>query len=114
VVSPVAAGWRDRTEWHDVARSHQLFPDGTDAGCRSCIVDGIQISSGCTLGKGNLTVQPDHVPKALFSTDEGKCLEIILKETIREEIDTTVTEENIVGYSEKMFDKSNEELFEVL
>ena len=80
----------------------------------SCIVDGIQMSSGCTLGKGNLTVQSDHVPKALFSTDEGKCLEIILKEAIQEEIDTKVNDENIIEYSEKMFDKSDEELFEIL
>lgn len=80
----------------------------------SCIVDGIQISSGCTLGKGNLIVKSDCIPKALFSTDEGNRLEIVLKEIIQNEIDVNVTEENIISYSEKIFDKSDEELFEIL
>jgi len=32
----------------------------------SCIIDGIQISSGCTLGKGNISIRQDGVP-ILFS-----------------------------------------------
>ena len=80
----------------------------------SCIVDGIQISSGCTLGKGNLTVKPDGIPKASFSNNSGKKIEITLKKSIQKEIDETVTEENIVSYSEQIFQKSDEELFEIM
>ena len=80
----------------------------------SCIVDGIQISSGCTYGKGNITVKNEGIAKAEFSTDDGKHIQVILKPEIRREIDTKVTEENIITYSEKMVEKSDEELFEII
>jgi len=80
----------------------------------SCIVDGIQISSGCTFGKGNIQVKNEGIAKADFSTNDGKQLQIILKPNIRKEIDTRVTEKNMISYSEKIFKKSNEELFEII
>ena len=80
----------------------------------SCIIDGIQLSSGCTLGKGNIVVNSDGIPKASFSNNNGKKIDIILKSNIQNEIDTTVTEENIVSYSELLYKKSTQELFEIL
>ncbi|KYK25862.1 hypothetical protein AYK20_04210 [Thermoplasmatales archaeon SG8-52-1] len=80
----------------------------------SCIVDGIQISSGCTFGKGNIKVENKGIAKADFFTNEGKKLQIILKPELKKEIDIVVNEDNIVSYSEKMFEKSDEELFEIL
>jgi len=80
----------------------------------SCIVDGIQISSGCTYGKGNIIVKNKGIAKAEFSNKDGKQFQIFLKPEIKNEIDTKVTEENMIDYSEKMFDKSDEELFEII
>jgi formylmethanofuran dehydrogenase subunit E len=80
----------------------------------SCIVDGVQMGSGCTTGKGNLTVKNEGVPKAIFYIDEKKQIKIILKNSIQNEIDTRVTEENMISYSEKMFEKTDEELFEII
>lgn len=77
----------------------------------SCIVDGIQLSSGCTLGKGNIKITDQKKPFARFSDGNGKTLEITLKEEILEEINSNVTEENIEEYSEKIFNKKDEELF---
>jgi formylmethanofuran dehydrogenase subunit E len=79
----------------------------------SCMIDGIQLGSGCTAGKGNLEIKNKNTPKATFSNNNGKNIEINLKETIRNEIDTTVNEENITRYSEKLFRKKNQELFEI-
>ena len=79
----------------------------------SCIIDGIQIGSGCTTGKGNLEVKNKQTPKAFFSNKNGQNIEINLKENIRNEIDTTVNEENIISYSEKLFRKTDQELFEI-
>ena len=79
----------------------------------SCIVDGIQMSSGCTLGKGNLTVKDEGIPKANFSTNDGKHVKIRLKSLIQKEIDQTVTQENIITYSERLFEKSDNELFDL-
>ena len=80
----------------------------------SCIIDGIQMSSGCTIGKGNLTIIMGKLPKVRFSNNNGKHIEIHLRESIKNEIDKTVTEQNIVSYSEKLYQKSDQELFEIL
>lgn len=80
----------------------------------SCIIDGIQISSGCTYGKGNLSIKNQDTAKAKFSTDDGKCIQIILKLDIRKEIDSNVNKKNMISYSKKMFEKSDEELFEII
>jgi len=77
----------------------------------SCIVDGIQLISGCTLGKGNIIVSDQKKPIAIFTDDNGKTLEITLKKEILDEINSTVTEENIEEYAEKIFNKKDEELF---
>ena len=79
----------------------------------SCVIDGIQMSSGCTMGKGNLTILSGKLPKVLFSNNHGKQIEILLLESIKDEIDTTVTEQNIISYSEKLFQKPDTELFEI-
>ena len=77
----------------------------------SCIADGIQLSSGCTLGKGNIIISDQKKPFAKFSDNNGKILEISLKEDILEEINSNVTEENIEEYSKKIYRKTDEELF---
>ena len=79
----------------------------------SCVIDGIQMSSGCTVGKGNLTLLSGNIPKARFSKNDGKQIEIYLRESVKNEIDSTVTEQNIVSYSEKLYQKSDQELFEI-
>ena len=68
----------------------------------SCIIDGIQLSSGCTLGKGNLSVNSD-----------GKQIEIILRSNVMHEIDTKVTEKNMASFSEQLYRRSDQELFEI-
>ncbi|MFW6121872.1 MAG: formylmethanofuran dehydrogenase subunit E family protein [Petrotogales bacterium] len=80
----------------------------------SCIIDGIQMSSGCTLGKGNILVKPDGIPKACFSNGDGKHVEIELKNSVKHEIDKMVTEENMASYSKQLFQKPNQKLFEIL
>jgi len=79
----------------------------------SCIIDGIQISSGCTLGKGNISIRQDGGPKVQFKGENGSRLEIILKKHIQQEIDTKVTKENIIRYSEQIFKRSDQELFDI-
>ena len=79
----------------------------------SCIIDGIQISSGCTLGKGNIAIHQDGVPKVQFKGENGKQLVILLKKHIQQEIDTKVTKENIISFSEQIFKRSDQELFDI-
>jgi len=80
----------------------------------SCIIDGIQLSSNCTLGKGRIQVEDKNTAKAEFISEKGEKLTIILKQDIRNEIETTVTQENMIEYSEKIYTKPDEELFKIL
>ncbi len=80
----------------------------------SCVIDGIQLSSSCTLGKGKMSVEDQNLAKAEFISEENKKVTIILKPQIRTEIDTTITQENMIEYSEQIYAKSDEELFEIL
>ena len=79
----------------------------------SCIIDGIQISSGCTLGKGNIEITLDGIPRVRFIENNGKHIEVTLKPGIEEEIDSIVTDENIISFSERLYSRSNEELFDI-
>lgn len=47
----------------------------------SCLIDGIQISTGCTLGKGNVEVINKKKVRAIFTKD-GKSTEIKLRPDI--------------------------------
>jgi len=47
----------------------------------SCLIDGIQVSTGCTLGKGNVKVMDKKKAKVIFTKD-GKSIEIELKSDI--------------------------------
>ena len=80
----------------------------------SCIIDGIQLSSGCTLGKGNIEVIDENTPKAVFTNKNGKNIIIQLNEEIRNEIDSEVNKDNIEDYSQYIYKKSNSELFTII
>jgi len=58
-------------------------------------------------------VHHDGIPKAQFTDKNGKKLEIMLKSNIKKEIDTTVTEENIINYSEQLYQRTDQELFDI-
>ena len=77
----------------------------------SCIVDGIQLSSGCTLGKGNMEVNGGDEPSVEFSGD-GRSLKITLKKEITKLIAKT-DEEEMEEVSDRLFRMPEEEIFEV-
>ncbi|MFA5772425.1 MAG: formylmethanofuran dehydrogenase subunit E family protein [Thermoplasmata archaeon] len=78
----------------------------------SCIADGIQFSSGCTLGKGNINVVDKGTAKAVFKKDE-EILTITLKKKIRNEIDKTMTEENELERSLWIYGMDIQNLFDI-
>ena len=72
----------------------------------SCIIDGIQYTSGCTLGKGNIEVLDQQIPEVKFTLDEK---EITIKLKIKIETGSNL-EENAM----KIYEKDPEKLFEIL
>ena len=64
----------------------------------SCLNDGLQISTGATLGQGTITISGDSIlmPKARFISN-GKSVELSLKEEYRKQIESDISR-GIVQY----------------
>ncbi len=77
-----------------------------------CVVDGVQFSSGCTMGKGNLSVEPAQDPEVTF-TKEGRSLRVALRPGWRERIEREMSKEKELEQSLFYFRLPEEELFEV-
>lgn len=73
----------------------------------SCLVDGLQISTGCTMGKGNLRVVDGGRPAARFTAGK-KSVKIALRDKVTREILAGGAGEELV---ERVFSAQEEELF---
>jgi len=75
---------------------------------RSCILDGIQFTSGCTLGKGNIDLRESDEIFGVFYKDNSKIV-IKVKKEILEKIEKV---SDMGEYARILFEKRDEELFE--
>jgi formylmethanofuran dehydrogenase subunit E len=78
----------------------------------SCIIDGIQFYSGCTLGKGNIEINESSVQnvKVVFEF-EGRKLEIQLKDKIK--FSPSINRSNTSDLAVEYLKKSYKELFDI-
>ncbi len=74
----------------------------------SCLVDGIQISTGCTAGKGNLRIRDGGIPRATFRV-RGRSLRITLKDGWTREFHNATEPEEL---ARRVLYLPEEELFE--
>lgn len=75
----------------------------------SCLVDGVQIGSGCTLGKCNISVEPSHEIRCEFVA-EGRTL-VIIPTTGASLPKGTHDEAEIEKFAEELFHRNDDELF---
>jgi len=75
---------------------------------RSCILDGIQFTSGCTLGKGNIGIIESDEIFGIFLKNNSKIV-IKVKKEILENVEKISDMEK---YSKILFEKKDEELFD--
>jgi len=75
----------------------------------SCLIDGIQISTGCTLGKGNVKTIDKKKAKAIFTKD-GKSIEIELRSDISKMINKE--KDNCKEMAKKLSKMAEEQLFQ--
>ncbi len=81
---------------------------------RSCFVDGIQISTGCSAGKGNLCITGDNKTSVTFIHKPlGKTITITLKEEIENLFSEWTEKSSVEDAAYKLLDLSNEEIFEI-
>jgi len=61
----------------------------------SCVIDGIQSSTGCTMGKKNITVIEQPGVEAVFTSRDNKSVRIKLKQEVIDKLKGNMTDEEI-------------------
>lgn len=79
---------------------------------RSCILDGIQFSSGCTLGKGNISVEEDDEIYGIFFKDSHR-VEIRVKPRIIQNL-KGISSDHLGEHARSLFAAKDGELFDVI
>ena len=80
---------------------------------QSCMIDGIQLSSGCTLGKGTIgLVDKGEVASIFLSKKDRRRVKISLRQDKLEEI-SSVQHEDMEELATKLYTLDDEELFEI-
>jgi len=77
-----------------------------------CVLDGIQFSSGCTMGKGNISLEAASEPAVLFEK-EGRGLRISLKSGWRQKIDREMSKERELEQSLFYYEIPEDEVFDI-
>ncbi|MFH1126396.1 MAG: formylmethanofuran dehydrogenase subunit E family protein [Candidatus Altiarchaeota archaeon] len=78
----------------------------------SCFIDGLQVASGCTMGKRNITAVEGGGIKVEFKSEKSS-MTLKVKDDILEWIQSlSVTRKNEEQISREVFMKAYEELFE--
>lgn len=78
----------------------------------SCLIDGVQFTSCCTMGKGNIKIRDDNQAMGMFY-DERSILEIRLKDNWRRRIEAETTNENEEEMAMQVFEAKDEDLFRI-
>ena len=78
----------------------------------SCLIDGVQFTTGCTLGKNNIVVRDGHQPVVHF-IDSTKTLEIRLVDSERQRIDRLMTKHNEEQLSVEILNADEKDIFMV-
>jgi len=77
-----------------------------------CVVDGVQFSSGCTMGKGNIRVVSGENPEVVF-TKEGRTVRVVLRAGLRDRIGREMSKEREAEQSLFYFRTLESELFDI-
>jgi formylmethanofuran dehydrogenase subunit E len=77
----------------------------------SCFADGVQLGSGCTLGKRNITLQDDELVEARFTREDGSCLRMRARPETLARLTPPLEKEDLVIVSAELMAMPAEELF---
>ncbi len=76
----------------------------------SCVIDGLQITTSCTVGNSMIVMEDLGDIKVLAENDDQK-LDILLRESVRDRIDRETTRENEESFAVELWKMGAEELF---
>jgi len=77
-----------------------------------CVLDGVQFSSGCTMGKGNIALESGSEPAVVFEKD-GRRIQIALRPGWRERIDREMSKDKEVEQSLYYYELPERDLLEI-
>ena len=77
---------------------------------RSCFIDGIQFSSGCTVGKGNIEIKASNDVSVEFVRGNRK-ISLMIRDAILDALAKMSTEKQADTASRDVLQKTDEELF---
>jgi len=75
----------------------------------SCLLDGVQVSTPCTIGNGCLEVA-DDCAMAIDATKDGRTVRVALRRDVFESIEKTCTEENQESFACEIWEMPEEKL----
>jgi formylmethanofuran dehydrogenase subunit E len=79
----------------------------------SCLIDGVQLSSGCTLGKGNMEVEDVSGAQVIFTDNDGKYITVAVKQHILDRINDECSKENEEALAAELYSLGDDELFDI-
>lgn len=79
----------------------------------SCLVDGLQLGSGCTTGKGNLRVTEGPIARGTFATRAGRAVAIALRPEVPNRIKASIARSGVDAAGLWVLDLPEEEVFSV-
>jgi inosine-uridine nucleoside N-ribohydrolase len=78
----------------------------------SCLIDGVQLGSGCTLGKRNIMIEAETGPAwARFTSNDGKIVTIRLRPEIPEKVTALVNTRGVESAAQEMLALDPEQVF---
>ena len=77
---------------------------------RSCFIDGVQFSSGCTTGKGNIVITVGENVSVLFERKGRKVL-VRVNPQFLGSLKNLGSEEELEGLSRDLMDRTDDDLF---
>jgi formylmethanofuran dehydrogenase subunit E len=78
----------------------------------SCFIDGVQLATGCTLGKGNIERQVAENVSALFTKD-SKTISVRVRSEVLEGISRGLSSRGLEELASEIAESRTEELFEI-
>jgi formylmethanofuran dehydrogenase subunit E len=79
----------------------------------SCVVDGLQYATGCTLGKGNITLESGTgITVIVTNTDNARSLKITVREARLSEIRSEHGIDDLEGQAVAVWQTPDDQLFE--
>jgi formylmethanofuran dehydrogenase subunit E len=112
----VFLGYRAGEAAREVLGSPGYFDLAASVSCpletpRSCFIDGVQLGSGCTVGKRNLEVAAGERPAATFRSKKGDAVRIELRPDMPGRIAAWIAAEGVEATARKVEEMPRDEVF---